>query len=256
MEAVAGQRTRGRILAWILAGILPLMILLMGMLVLLGDGIATGSFIITYLVLPVLGYTGCLLVIRKKWRPVVRSVVCVVILAILFFGFVFMQAVGHFSIYSVSEGESAAADYSRDTRDISCMPEIGEIGTPLEMEYHSFYNQIALFFESDCYMLFCRYAEEEYARQQENLEKAYTFQTEPLEAHGYEVPPVVCYDGYAFRFLAFDGYERVFPKYMMLIATNSDTCEIVYIWFDDDDLDYIASMEEHIQNDFGWKYIK
>lgn len=43
---------------------------------------------------------------------------------------------------------------------------------------------------------------------------------------------------------------------MYLIATNDATREIVYLFFFDDDLDYIEDLDEFIRNDCGWKHIR
>lgn len=84
------------------------------------------------------------------------------------------------------------------------------------------------------------------------------FQDEPLSAHGYEVAPTISMDGYEFRFLSYDELEGYYyyPHSILLIGTNDKTKEIVYLFYSDDDLDYIESMEEHFLNDFGWKYMR
>lgn len=256
MEPVQEKRRNGRIAALVMAGILPLMLLVLGVLMLMGDSVITGSFVITFMVLPVIAYTGCYFVIRARWHPAVRGIGCIAILVAMVFLFIFMMGSGHFSIFYSEAGEEAIAQYEKDTRDISRMPDIAALGETEEIRYHYFFDQWGVFFDSNCYMLFCRYTEEEYARQTDRIGAEYVFQTEPLTAHGYAVDPTVTMDGYEFRFLSFNDYKLVYPKYMMLIATNEENHEVVYLWYEDDDLDYIESIEEHFLESFGWKYIE
>ena len=47
-----------------------------------------------------------------------------------------------------------------------------------------------------------------------------------------------------------------FPKRMVFIATNDDTKQIVYMFYEDPDIDYISEpLDKHIKSDCGWKYI-
>ncbi|MBQ4550882.1 MAG: hypothetical protein IJA49_07285, partial [Oscillospiraceae bacterium] len=65
-------------------------------------------------------------------------------------------------------------------------------------------------------------------------------------------------EGYEFRFLEMetDTYDLDYPHYMILVGTNDETREIVWSYYDDDDLDYISDPEKFLLNDCGWKYIR
>ena len=53
-----------------------------------------------------------------------------------------------------------------------------------------------------------------------------------------------------------DIYRLMYPKSMVLIGTNDETHEIVWSYYDDDDLDWIPDPQEFLLEDCGWKYIR
>ena len=65
-------------------------------------------------------------------------------------------------------------------------------------------------------------------------------------------------DGYEFRFLEMDSdtYRLSYPHYMILVGTNDETHEIVWSYYDDDDLDWIPDPERFLLEDCGWKFIR
>ena len=77
-----------------------------------------------------------------------------------------------------------------------------------------------------------------------------------MNARGYACEPTAEINGYLFRALSIDEYELNYPKNMVLIATNADENEIVYMNFCDDDLDYIEVLDEFINDECGWKHIR
>ena len=136
--------------------------------------------------------------------------------------------------------------------------QVTELGEAEQIEYHYFYNQVGLFFDSDCYTLICTYSPGDYAAMCDELETRYTFHTESLDAGDTELPPLYTLEGYEFRFLEMetDTYDLDYPHYMILVGTNDETREIVWSYYDDDDLDYISDPEKFLLNDCGWKYIR
>lgn len=106
-------------------------------------------------------------------------------------------------------------------------------------------------FTCDVNALICAYDEDTYSQQKALLEEKYVFQTDAVKG---EATAEV--DGYYFRMLSKNEYEMNYPKEVVLIATNDETNEIVYMSFYDDDLDYIDSLDEFILEDCGWQYIR
>ena len=65
-------------------------------------------------------------------------------------------------------------------------------------------------------------------------------------------------DGYIFRMLSFDEYgdELYFPKHIIFVGYSDESNEIIYGEFNDIELDFIESLEDFIQDDCCWKYIR
>ena len=240
------------------AALLPTIWLLLGLLMVLGGSVFTLSFILAHLLVPVLTIALLYRAIRRNEYALDRVVFSILILAGAFILAIFLMTSGHFSIYDHAKGQDALDLYEKDIGHYDLMPEATDLGDPEQIEYHYFFNQIATFFDSDCYTLICTYSPEDYATMTAELEDRYTFHTEPLDAGETDLPPLYTLDGYEFRFLEMhtDTYHLMFPKTMILIGTNDETHEIVWSCYDDDDLDYIPDPEEFLLEDCGWKYIR
>lgn len=243
----------------IAAGLIPLLWLLMSLILLIsGVSVLTLSFAVTYLALPALCLLGLWLTIRSGWKSGVKWVLSFLILVITVLLTMLGMFSGHFSIYDHAEGEDAISMYEEDIGSSNdLMPETADLGEPEHIEYHYFYNQIAIF-DSDCYTLICTYTPDNYAAMSAQLDTRYTFHTAPLLAGDAEIPPLYTLDGYEFLFLEMgtDTYPLTFPHYMILVGTNDETYEIVWSYYDDDDLDYIPAPVEFLLEDCGWKFIR
>lgn len=242
------------------AGLFPAMWLLSGLVLwLIGSAVPTVSYVLAYLLLPGLCLVLLTWIVRRSWRSIWRAIACLALLVVtLFFGSQLMLW-GHFSLHDCTTGADGLEYYEEDIGSTSVnMPEPTELGQPERIEYHYFYNQIALFFDSDCYTLICTYSPGDYAEMTAALDERYTFHTEPLNAGETELEPLYALKGYRFRFLEMgtDRYHLNYPHSMILIGTNDATREIVWSYYSDDDLDYIPSPEEFLLEDCGWKYIR
>lgn len=247
---------KGKIAAYIAACLLPAAAMLLGLWWLCNDYIVTLSFALAFFVFPALAIAFCVLLIRARFHPALRAVLCVVILvlaAILSFG---LMVVGHFSTLTTMKGEEALEAYGAVAADAAELPAASELGEPESVEFYHFFDIFAIYFDSDCDILICTYDEEEYARQKEMLDTICDFRQEPAEACGYTVEPVVTVDGYEFRMLEFSERFDPYPKKMVYVAACDETGEIVCLYYTDGDLDYVDDMEDHIRNSFGWKYIR
>ena len=240
------------------AALLPTIWLLLGLLMVLGGSVFTLSFILAHLLVPVLTIALLYRAIRRNEYALDRIVFSILILAGAFILAIFLMTSGHFSIYDHAKGQDALDLYEKDIGHYDLMPEATELGNPEQIEYHYFFNQIATFFDSDCYTLICSYSPDDYATMTAELEDRYTFHTEPLDAGETDLPPLYTLDGYEFRFLEMhtDTYHLMYPKTMILIGTNDETHEIVWSCYDDDDLDYIPDPVDFLLEDCGWKYIR
>lgn len=254
------RMTLGQKIGLFAGGLVPALWLLSGLVLwLIGSSVPTVSYVLTYLMVPAVCLAVLYRIIRKGWHPLWRWIACIAALgAALFVGSQLMLW-GHFSLYDCTTSEDGLEFYEEDIGISSAnMPEISELGQPERIEYHYFYNQIALFFDSDCYTLICAYSPGDYAEMTAALDERYTFHTEPLDAGETELEPLYALNGYRFRFLEMetDTYHLNYPHSMTLIGTNDETREIVWSYYSDDDLDYIPSPEDFLLDDCGWKYIR
>ena len=241
------------------AGLAPSLLLLLGLFLWLpGNAVLTLSYAVSFLVLPAVCLLLLWLTIRSHRQPLTKWALSILILVLTAFLFVAINFVGHFSIYGHANGQKALKHYEEDIGDYELMPEISDLGEPEKIEYHYFYNQIVSIFDSDCYTLICTYSPGDYASMTAQLDSRYTFHTEPLDAGDTELPPLYTLEGYQFRFLEMDTetYDLWYPKYMILVGTNEETHEIVWSYYDDDDLDYISDPEDFLLDDCGWKFIR
>lgn len=246
---------KGRIPAYIAACLLPAAVVFYGTVLLWGDYLLTGTFALAYFILPALAIAGCILVIRCKLRPAFRTVLCVILVVVAMVLSLGLAVFGEFSMLTQMKGDDALETYSVVAAEIPEFPEVSELGAPERTEYYHFSSIFAVFFDCDCDILICSYDDDEYTRHKEMLDTQYKFRQEPAAAHGHQVEPTAMVDGYEFRMVE-SKKAFSFPKRMVYVATNDEVGEIAYLYYVDEDLDWIDYMEEHIQNDFGWKYIR
>ena len=91
------------------------------------------------------------------------------------------------------------------------------------------------------------------------LDEAYVFETQALESCGEVCEPTDELDGFFLRMLdtgKYRGSHLEYPKRLVLIGTNDETREIMYIAYYDFDLDYITSLSDFVYRKCGWEYIR
>lgn len=251
--------TRGQKIGLAVVWLIPAIWLGMGLLLWLpGKAVLTGSYAVTFLLLPTLTLAFLYWTIRRTWNPRWRGLLCAAVLVMAAYVCFLMMFMGHYSRYEYIVGEKALARYEADVHEFPPFPpEVPELGEPERIEYHRFDNNWFIFI-SDCYTLICTYSPEDYAEQVEALEKQCVFHTEPLAAEDGEQEPLYTLDDYEFRFLKMgtEPYHLYFPHYMILVGTNDETKEIVWSYFMDTDLDDISDPEEFLLEDCGWKFIR
>lgn len=251
--------TKKQKIAFALACVFPAGILLLSVMLLLGDTVLNRTFIAGYFILPVLVIFLLKLTVfsqRKVWTKVFLSILLLFVLTV---GFFFITTVGKMEMVSHYQNEEAIENYAGIDTQYQGMPSLNDVGNPAELEYVDYFSQQMVFFDVDVKALKCTYEASEYAKEKAFLEERYFFQAEPVSAHGYMVEPIVLMDGYTFRMLSFAGeYGNNFdyPKYMMFIATNDATNEIIYLYFVDADIDYIVDLSDFILYDCGWRQIR
>ena len=249
-----------RLIPFLCLLLLPFGAIALGIMLLAVNTLFNAAFAVTFGVLPL-----CFILLLwpiwmtgkpKAWLRVLLSVVLSVVFLL---SVLFMIAVGKHEMLDCYEGDDMTVPYTEMQKKNSFMPPLSDVGAPEETAYYDYFSQQMGFFTCDAEILICRYGEDAYQQEKARVETAYTFQTQPMEACGYTCDPTATLDGYTFQILAdTEGapWNESYPKIVNLIATNDATHEIVYLYFCDDDLDYIEDMAEFIRNDCGWKHIR
>ena len=134
-------------------------------------------------------------------------------------------------------------DYEKLSAQKTPMPAIAEFNNCVSMQY-SHRKKNLIIFTYDSYALTAKYADS-YVAEKRALDEKYVFQTESIsdEGHG-SIEPDFSVGTFSFRTLSvseYDDGEIEYPKKLMFIGTSDETKEIVYLYYVDDDLDYIGT---------------
>ena len=138
------------------------------------------------------------------------------------------------------------------------MPVLTSLGEAENVAFCSHYQSFAIFDSYSC-ILIVQYTPTVYEKEKETLEKRFVFHEGPIGTYKSCKMSDAEIDGYFFRALTVDGeYSHIYnyPHKMMFIGVNDTTHEIVYMTFEDGDLDYIDDLSQFILDDCGWKHVK
>ena len=252
--------TKGRLIGFLCCALLPLLATVLGIVLLVSGvmfnrGIGFTYFLIESIALGLLAL--CIFSRSKTWVKALLSVVILILfLAAFYFGLLFAE----FTWVTHYEGDKVEPPYHAAIGEHTLMPDLSQIGQPSHLTYNHIHAEFFIFTSETDYLI-CQYEPEEYALQKAALDTAYTFQTTPIKNYDSVCAPMAEIGGYTFRMLSFDAYDTethliMYPKKMVLIGYSDEAREIVYLAFDDIDLDSIPSLESFIINDCGWKYIR
>lgn len=249
--------TKGRVVGFICCSLLPLFAIILGALMLtkgvvFNVGFATANFLIPLIAVGLLAW--CIFRVAKTWRTVILSGI---ILPLFVVSYLFFFTFAGYMQVKRYEGAEAELQYNVAKGENTLMPELSEIGQTAGIEYHNVYSAFFIFSTETDYLI-CRYTPDEYEIQKAALEMGYTFQEESITDAYSKCEPSAEMDGYQFRLLSVDKYKGTidFPKNLVLIGYSDEAREIVYVAFNDIDLDYISSLKDFIVNTCGWKYVQ
>lgn len=250
--------TMARLDAFILASLLPLLILCCGILGLAAHLCFNKAFAITYLIFPLTAVAVLAVCIfsgmRHEWK-IGLSVLILLLFVILFLGGVLFGSYVRLERYY---NKDVSQYYASVIEENELMPALEDIGQPVWTEYCDVFTS-AFVFVSDADYLICRYDAGEYELQKQQIEEKYTFQTEILDSYGNPCEPSENIDGYQFRVLSTKGeYERYmkYPRYMGLIGYSDEEKEIIYLSYCNTDLDYLTSLSDFLHEECGWNHVR
>lgn len=250
--------TKARIVALCFAGLLPLAAVGLGILFLIANTLINTAFVLGFILLPLVALLLLAFLIFSQMKAGKKTAYVIFLLILFVFAFIAINIFGKFEMLDSYKNGHVAEKYAEVAADFDPMPSLTEIGQPENIEYCDYFSSQGLIFTCDADALICKYSEAEYEDQKALLEGKYIFQSEPMRGYKYSCEPAVQIDGYYFRTLSISDYgqEIYFPKRLVFIATNDEAQEIVYMAFYDDDLDYIESLTDFINEDCGWKHMR
>ena len=148
-----------------------------------------------------------------------------------------------------------------DTYAKDFMPAIKDLPKYHDISYK--YNHISIIlFESDAMTLVVNYDEETYEKEKEKLTEKYKFLDQKVisefDKSKYYIPEYeFTINSYHFKVVdENDNYKAKYPKSFGMIGTSDEKKSIAYLYFHDDDLDYIKEDEKNCMESFVKKYFK
>lgn len=238
------------ILSLVLLSVLPVIAIIKGVGLAMDGVILSVSILFSYFALPIIAVLMFLIILimaKKTWTKVALCMAVLIVSLFSFFAFIAFQ---EYEIINCYENEELQEKYVES--DNSFMPELSEISKPEKLQYYH-YEGSGFVFSWESKTLICKYSADEYLQQKASLDEKYIFMLDDRTNHQELVTNI---DGYSFRVLSSGEYEMDYPKEVVLIATNDETKEIAYLSYDDQDIDYIDSLDEFILDDCGWEHIR
>lgn len=125
------------------------------------------------------------------------------------------------------------------------MPDLNKIGEYKNKEF--LLRKDESIFSTYSMQLIVEYEKQNYLKEIERLQTAYTYLKEPQKAdwdENYYTMPVTEFSlkGYDFKIAKFDDTQ--YPKNFGMVGVNDQKCKIAYLWLFDTDLDYICQANE------------
>ncbi len=133
-------------------------------------------------------------------------------------------------------------DYAEFTESNNLMPKSENLGEYEAAEFRHFHKERLLGFDSDAYTLIVKYNEEEYEKEK------YEIDTEYIGFKKFEL------DNFDFTLVESNQLNSInIPKEMLFVGISNSTYEIAYVYFYDDDFDYMdKNYAEFLIKDCGW----
>ena len=163
-------------------------------------------------------------------------------------------------ITGCSNSSSNVEDYLNsgtpiDSKAKDIMPELEDLPEYENMEY-KYTHESMLIFESHSIALIVSYDDNTFESEKEKLDEQYTFLDKKIKSNfdesKYYIPEYEFSVGsYTFRVIDENGTSNTkFPKFFGMIGISEEKKSIAYLYFYDEDLDYIGeeNEENHMAN--------
>lgn len=242
--------TLKRIFIFIITSLFPSFPLIMSIYSMVDGVIYTLPYALAYTILPLTTIVVLYLIIFSELLTGTKKILTT--LTVIAFGVIFFFAQLYSGVeYLTKLKEEKAWTAYNSSLYFDFQPKQTDLGEPESFEYY-IYNAAGAIYEIHAGTAIARYDESQYQEQNQRIDSTYNFATSESKWTPYKETSIGQY-----RFRLLTEQEGIsYPKNMYIIGTNDHTKEIVYIRFVDVDLDYITSMEDFINNECGWKYIR
>lgn len=245
--------------------ILPLLGMGCGALSLILDVCVNKSFLITFVLFPMATIGLLALCVFSPMRRFFKGLLSAIAL-LLFVGLFFSgRLFGTYVRLERYKNEDVAQHYASVLEYDERMPSLDEIGEPVRIEYCIVNTRSFIFYPEADYLI-CQYTPEEYAQQKSSLDAKYIFQNETMYSYDYfneiytdPCEPFVELNGYQFRVLSTEmGHvhdNMDYPWHMNLIGCSDAKQQIIYLSFNDTDVDYHTSLTDFLYQECGWQHV-
>ena len=258
MTDQATKFTKGQWISFLCCCLLPLAEMAYGVIWLTEHVQFTFWFFLTFVIVPcvVVGLFAWVMFSRRHIGTKVLLSILIVVPSVLLFACLSI-GLPYYQVVPYRE-ENLQHRYSFVKKYSPMMPYLEELGEPEQIELY-ISSSLEIFYTGTAEHLVCRYESQEYENRKEWVETKYAFQTSEIyiDDDPYEYSTVV--GDYTFRILDTEKYRSHYfdyPTQFILIGTSDEAREIVFMAFEDLDLDHIPSLGEFILDDCCWKYIR
>lgn len=126
---------------------------------------------------------------------------------------------------------------------VDFLPKIDELNNYSNFTFK--FTETKGLFSSCSYILKVSFSKEEFNNEKNRISENYYYDK--------YITDVIRVDTFDFKLLDFEKYELSYPKSIVFIGISEPTNEVVYIYYEDKDLDYIeGNLEDFIVNNCNW----
>lgn len=166
------------------------------------------------------------------------------IILFLFLSYIIFSVLGFLSLIPSNISESDDITYYNELVErVEYFPNIEELNDYKNLSFK--YTLDDSLFGRRSYILKVMYSDEDFEIEKEKINEQYSFD----EKYSDEI----FIDSFKIKVLDIDRYSLKYPKYLAFVGVSESTGEIVYIYFESEDLDTIGdSWEDFIKHECNW----
>lgn len=183
---------------------------------------------------------------KKIGIVVIPLILILLIIGSLFAYFVF--GINETTRYNIDEWENLEKNFTY-------LPSVNEMGEYADLKSKYLHKEYFIC-QSDAYTLKARYSKEAFDKQKDYIKNNYFFQEIVVE-YGEEIierEASFKFDGFEFQMLSLREYNLYYPKQIVFVGFSDKNNEIVFVFYDDIDIDYInRSFSDFLIEECGWE---